>query len=67
LTVANSLSRGASASSVYIPVASAPAQAPELARAPIGRRDGKRYIGKEWDPNLDPDVAAAQVGKQAAW
>jgi NAD(P)-dependent dehydrogenase (short-subunit alcohol dehydrogenase family) len=48
---------------------------PEVMRAPIqwlmSRQSdgvtGKRYIGKEWDPSLDPDVAAAQVGKPAAW
>jgi len=48
---------------------------PEVMRAPIqwlmSRQSdgvtGMRFIGKEWDPSLDPNEAAAKVGKPAAW
>ena len=48
---------------------------PEVMRAPIqwlmSRQSdgvtGKRFIGKEWDPRLDPNEAAQKVGKPAAW
>jgi len=48
---------------------------PAVMRAPIqwlmSRQSdgvtGKRFIGREWDPNLAPDEVAKAVGKPAAW
>jgi len=76
---ANVLVPGGAANTRMVPVEVEPDRAklvqPEVMRAPIqwlmSRQSdgvtGKRFIGKEWDPSLDPNDAAAKVGKPAAW
>jgi len=76
---ANVLIPGGMANTPMVPVEVAPDRdklvQPEVMRAPIqwlmSRQSdgvtGKRFIGKEWDPRLDPNEAAQKVGKPAAW
>ncbi|HUB95856.1 MAG TPA: SDR family oxidoreductase [Stellaceae bacterium] len=76
---ANVLVPGGMANTRMVPTNVAPDRQsliqPDVMRAPIQwlmSRDsdgvtGKRYIGREWDPNLDPNEAAEKVGKPAAW
>jgi NAD(P)-dependent dehydrogenase (short-subunit alcohol dehydrogenase family) len=75
----NILVPGGATNTRMVPLAVEPDRAkliqPEVMRAPIqwlmsrlsDGVTGKRFIGKDWDPNLDPDEAAAKVGTPAAW
>jgi len=75
----NVLIPGGAADTRMVPVAIAPDRAalvqPKVMVAPIqwlmSRHSdgvtGRRFIGKDWDPALDPAAAAAISGAPAAW